>query len=445
MSRIPSRTGAARTEPSRDVRRRSLAASTVGQLLEWYEWSAYAVFAPFIARAMFDPADQVSGLLATLAVFGVGFLMRPLGGIVFGRVADRRGRRFVLITTMLTMAFASVGIGLLPTYDTVGIWASVGLLLARVLQGFAHGGESATANTYVAEIAPAHERGQWGSVVFVAIFGGSVLAYSLGGAITNVLDEAAVAEWGWRIPFLLGAALALVALWMRRGMAESTVFDGGHAATGPGVSAAATVGAAPAQRGRVGPVLLVVALVAGITAAHYTWTSYVSTFAIVERGMAPSAAYWSTVLAQVVALGAVPFWGRLSDRVGRKPVLFGFGAAMVLLQVPLMSLIGNTWWTLLVASTVALLVVGAAGAQLAAVMSEVFPTATRTRDIGLAYSVSVAVFGGSAPYLNQLFNSMDMTWMSNGYVMLLCAVTLLATHDDETEQTATTVLRNAVA
>ncbi|WP_224401841.1 MFS transporter [Pseudonocardia sp. ICBG1034] len=421
MSRTSPPPGAVRPSPSPGVQRRSLTASTAGQLLEWYEWSAYAVFAPFIARAMFDPADQVSGLLATLAVFGVGFLMRPLGGIVFGRIADRRGRRFVLVTTMLTMAFASVGIGLLPSYDSVGIAASAGLLLARVLQGFAHGGESATANTYVAEIAPPHRRGQWGSVVFVAIFGGSVLAYTLGGAITGVLDESAVAEWGWRVPFLLGAVLALVALWMRRGMAESAVFDDGPAAPATDIDIAN-----PVRRGRAGSVLLVVALVAGITAAHYTWTSYVSTFAIVERGMAPDEAYWSTVAAQLVALVAVPFWGRLSDRVGRRPVLYGFGAAMILLQVPLMSLISSSWWTLLVASTVALLVVGAAGAQLSCVMSEVFPTATRTRDIGFAYSISVAAFGGSAPYLNQLFNSLGMTWLSNGYVVLLCVVTLLA-------------------
>lgn len=207
------------------AQKKSLAASTAGQLLEWYEWSAYAVFAPFIAQVMFNPDNPVSSLLSTLAVFAVGFLMRPLGGVVFGQVADRKGRKFVLITTMLTMAVASVAIGLLPTYDNVGIWASVLLLLLRMIQGFAHGGESAAANSYVAEIAPAHKRGQWGSVVFVAIFGGSVIAYTVGGSITFNADESFVLEWGWRIPFWLGALLALVALYMRLGMAETAVFD----------------------------------------------------------------------------------------------------------------------------------------------------------------------------------------------------------------------------
>ncbi|GAA2822744.1 MHS family alpha-ketoglutarate permease-like MFS transporter [Leucobacter komagatae] len=411
--------------------RRSMIASSVGQILEWYEWSAYAVFAPFIAGMMFNPENPVSALLATFAVFAVGFLMRPLGGLVFGIVADRRGRKFVLITTMLSMAVASVAIGVMPSYAQVGIWASVGLLLARMVQGFAHGGESATANSYVAEIAPRHKRGQWGSVVFVAIFGGTIIAYSLGGAITNVLHEGAVAAWGWRIPFLLGAVLALVALWLRRGMIESEVFveeaveeqlqDDGEPATR--LTAAAIAGR---PRGQLVSVLLLIGMVTGITAAHYTWSSYVSTYAIVERGMATQSAYWAIVLAQIIACIALPFWGRLSDRVGRKPVLYGFTIAMALAQFPLMSLISDQAWMLFVASTIALLIVGAAGALLSSYMSEIFPTATRTRNIGIAYGFSVAVFGGSAPYLNQLFNSMDVGWLSSVYVIVLCGVTFLA-------------------
>lgn len=218
--------------PTLRSRRKSLFASTVGNVLEWYEWSAYAVFAPFIATVMFNPSDRVSALLSTLAVFAVGFLMRPLGGIVFGRIADRRGRKFVLVTTMLMMAGGSLVIGLMPTYASIGAWASLVLLLARMAQGFAHGGESATANTYVAEIAPSESRGLWGSIVFVAIFGGSALAYSVGGAVTSVLSDGAVAEWGWRVPFLLGALLALAALWLRRSMDESEVFAEGRAEDG---------------------------------------------------------------------------------------------------------------------------------------------------------------------------------------------------------------------
>src|SRR5699024_3786133 len=225
--------------------RKSFAASIVGQLLEWYEWSAYAVFAPFIALALFNPDDAVSGLLATFGVFAIGFLFRPLGGIVFGRIADRRGRRFVLVTTMLMMASASVAIGLLPTFETIGLAASLLLLLARIVQGFAHGGESATANSYIAEIAPANKSGLWGSAVFMTIFGGAFLAFVLGGVITGALTAVQRQDWGWRIPFLLGAVLAVVALWLRVGMVESQVFQEGDAGGAAAVPEAAG-GSSPA-------------------------------------------------------------------------------------------------------------------------------------------------------------------------------------------------------
>lgn len=400
-------------------KRKSLLASTVGNVLEWYEWSTYAVFAPFIAAAMFNDADPVSGLLSTFAVFAIGFLMRPLGGIVFGWIADRKGRKFVLVTTMLTMAAGSLVIGLTPTYASIGIGASAILLLARVAQGFAHGGESATANTYIAEIAPPERRGLWGSIVFAAIFGGSVLAYTVGGLVTTSLSASAVASWGWRIPFLLGALLALAALWLRRAMDESDVFEAGDDAVAEVVP--------PSRRRVVRAILLVVAMTSGITAAHYTWTSYVSTYAI-GQGMTPNTAYWVTAAAQLIGLVALPLWGRLSDRVGRRPIIIGFAVTMVVVQMPLKALIGAEGWTLLVASGVALVVIAAPGSVLSSMMSEAFPTRIRTQGIGFAYSVSVAVFGGTAPYLNQLFAKLEVDWMSSGYTMVLCLCTGVAVY-----------------
>lgn len=402
--------------------RRSMMASTVGNALEWYEWSAYAVFTPFIAKAMFKSDDTVSALLSTLAVFAVGFLMRPLGGIVFGRIADAKGRKFVLITTMLMMAGGSLLIALMPTYGQLGVVASLLLLLARVAQGFAHGGESATANTYIAEIAPRRKRGQWGSIVFVAIFAGSVLAYIIGGGVTNVLSASAVAEWGWRVPFFFGAVLALAALYMRRSMTESEVFEGQQ-------EEQALNTAPPLNRKKmVRSLLMMIGMTAGITAAFYTWTSYASTYAITRQGMDPEGAYWVTVFAQLIALVALPFWGKLSDKIGRRPVLIGFAVAMIIAQIPLMNMINPQPWTLFVASTIALLIVGASGALLASVLSEAFPTSVRTQGIGFAYSFSVAVFGGTAPYLNALFDSWSLGWLFNVYVMILCALTGLVVY-----------------
>jgi MHS family alpha-ketoglutarate permease-like MFS transporter len=414
-----STTGQTQNAPTMSSRKKSLIASSVGNVLEWYEWSAYAVFAPFIAAAMFSQDDPVSALLSTLAVFAVGFLMRPLGGIVFGRIADKRGRKFVLVTTMLMMATGSLLIGIMPTYGAIGAWASGLLLLARMMQGFAHGGESATAYSYVGEIAPPNRRGMWGSVAFIAIFGGSVLAYTVGGVITTTLTESAVGQWGWRIPFLLGSLLALFALYLRRSMDESDVFDADQQqpqADRPAVPRKTVVRA----------ILLMIGMTSGVTAAHYTWTSYVSTYAITQQDMDPDTAYWMLVIAQVVALVSLPFLGRLSDSIGRKPMLAAFAVLMFVLQIPLTMLISSEGWTLLVATTVALLVVAGPGSILSSTLSESFPTHLRTQSIGFAYSFSVAVFGGTAPYLNQLFLGWDLGWVFGVYIMFLAALTGVA-------------------
>ncbi|ATQ29938.1 MFS transporter [Rhodococcus ruber] len=409
--------GAVDTAPTLASKKKSLFASAVGNVLEWYEWSAYAVFAPFIAAVMFNNSDPISALLSTLAVFAVGFLMRPLGGIVFGRIADRRGRKFVLVTTMLMMATGSLVIGIMPTYESIGAWASLILLAARIMQGFAHGGESATAYSYVGEIAPPHRRGMWGSVAFIAIFGGSVLAYSIGGAVTSSLSETAVAEWGWRIPFLIGACLALVALYLRRSMDESDVFDAHQEQDEQPRIPRKTV---------VRAILLMIGMTSGITAAHYTWTSYVSTYAITQQGMDPDVAYWMSVIAQSIALVSLPFWGMLSDRIGRRPMLFAFAGLMLVLQLPLTMMISSAGWTLLVATTVALLVVSVPASVLSATLSESFPTRLRTQAIGFAYSFSVAVFGGTAPYLNQLLIGRGLGWAFSVYIMVLCVLTGIA-------------------
>lgn len=426
--------GTASAPPSRSTRgaRKSLVASTVGQLFEWYEWTAYAVFAPFIAAVMFNDSNPVSALLATLAVFAVGFLMRPLGGVVFGRIADVKGRKYVLIVTMLMMASASLVMGLLPGYESIGVLASVLLLASRMIQGFAHGGESATANSYVAEIAPAHRRGMWGSLVFVAIMGGTVTAYAIGGSITAVLSESAVGDWGWRVPFLLGAVFALFVLYLRTGMEESDVF--GKADTAQAVeqevvpSAAQTAPAAGYTRGHLAKAItLVVMMVSGITVAHYTWSSYASTFAITERGMDPNTAFWAITASQFLALLTLPLWGLLSDHIGRRPVVYIFSVGTIVTTIPLKAMITDEFWTLFLASLIAMTFVAAAGSILSSMMSEAFPTKVRTAGIGFAYSLSVAVFGGSAPYLNALFIGRGLDWLVNVYIIALCLCTIGAT------------------
>ncbi|MGV0393473.1 MFS transporter [Corynebacterium riegelii] len=426
MSTKVSGMGTTHIAAERPADRKSLGASLIGQLLEWFEWSSYAVFAPFIAAAFFDKSDPTSALLATFGVFAVGFLVRPLGGIVFGRIADRVGRKNVLMTTIIIMALTAVLIGLMPTYEQIGIWASVALLVIRVAQGFAHGGESATANSYIPEIAPPAHRGKWGSMVYMSIFGGSVIAYTLGGIISLVLNDDQIATWGWRIPFWLGAVAALIALYLRRHMKESDHFEELHEGGAESYDHLSSERPGTPKRPNWVNILLIIGMVSGVTSAHYTWTSYVSTYAITHEGMSTQGAYWVSVFAQACGLIALPLWGSISDRIGRKPVMFIFAIAMAVLQIPLMGFIDARPWTMLVSATLAVVVVAAGGALLAPIMAEVFPTSQRTSSIGFAYSLSVAVFGGTAPYIFQWFTAQDLTHISGIYVVVLCILTFIS-------------------
>lgn len=412
---------------------RSLVAATSGNILEWYEWSAYAVFAPFIAAVMFEPGNQAAAVLATLGVFAVGFLFRPLGGIVFGWVADRRGRKFVLVVTMLMMGGGSLAIAIMPTHESAGMWAAVILFLIRIIQGFAHGGESATSTAYVSEIAPNHRRGMWSSMVHIGIVGGSILAYLIGALLTQFLGEDAVRDGAWRIPFFIGAVMALGVLYLRRHMSESEVFEDEVALSASVEEGALLVqtedqetGSAEWTRSKIiRRAIKLVLFTSGITVAHYTWSSYMSTYAISE-GMAASDAYWATLGAQAIALCALPVLGALSDRIGRKPMIACFAVGTAFTVLPFINMVGETWWTLFIPQTISLLFWAMAASIFAAVQSENFPTALRTRGVGFAYSMGVALFGGTAPYLNQLLINVGHGWVFGAYMIFLAILTLSA-------------------
>ncbi|WP_378143957.1 MFS transporter [Cnuibacter sp. UC19_7] len=405
------------TKPSPRGRLKSLIASGVGNTLEWYDWTVYAVFSPFIAKAMFDPADPVSALLSTLLLFAVGFVFRPIGGIIFGRLADRLGRRTVLITTMLTMAAAGLLIAVAPSFEMIGGWASLLLLLARLAQGFAHGGESTASYAYVSEIAPPRRRGLWSSTVYISVGLGTVLATLFGSLLAVTMDADLLDEWGWRIPFAFGALLAVFALYLRRGMMESDVFQA--------ESSEAPTRRAWSQRRLFSAGVKLFIFTGGTSVVFYTFNSFASAFAISQRGMDAAGAFQASLWAQLVGIAVLPLLGALSDRIGRKPLLIAWAVLFIILVFPLLNMIGSAPWTLFVAQAVALSVAACATSIYAAVIAEQLPTAQRTKVIGIAMSLSVALFGGTAPYLNTWLSSIGLGWIFQVYFIVLCAASLV--------------------
>lgn len=402
------------------LRRRSLLASSVGNLLEWFDWTIYAVFSPFIAKALFDPSDPTSALLSTLAVFAVGFAFRPLGGILFGALADRVGRRTTMITTMLLMAAGSLLIALTPSYAAIGGFASAILVAARLMQGLAHGGETGASYAYVSEIAPPRHRGLWSSAVFVSVSVGTLCATVLGAGISAALPAEDADRWGWRIPFFLGAGLAVFALFLRRGMMESDVYEE-HLA-GPETRTAAAETTKLPRRILLRRGIKLMLYEGGTNVVYYTWTSFAAVFAITYHGMNASSAFTASVFAQLIYIAAIPIGGYLADRWGRKPVTLIFYSAFIIGIFPLMGMITDEPWTLFAAQSIALLFIALVAGSKPAVLSELLPTRYRTRMLGFALSLAVAIFGGTAPYLNQWLYGEQLGWVFNVYIIVLCLI-----------------------
>lgn len=286
-----------------------------GNGIEYFDWTVYAIFAAFFAPQFFHTGSPVSDLLASFGVFAVGFVARPFGGLLFGWLSDRRGRK---LSMTLAVALASIGslvIGLTPTHQTIGAAAAVVLVLARLAQGVAHGGELPSAQTYIIEYAPSERRGLWSSLIYISNTSGVVAGTLLGALLTTTLTGEQMTDWGWRLPFLLGGVLGLFVLWMRSRMAETEVYEKSgdvHAKTSMREQFSA-------HRRQV---LQVLFFSVGGTVFYYVWAVSAPAYAITVRGIDPSGALWAGVGANVVLIASLPVWGALSDRIGRKPVLF---------------------------------------------------------------------------------------------------------------------------
>jgi len=408
-----------RTEISTSKRFKDLIAVNFGNTLEWFDWTIYTIFAPYFARQFFPATDQAAALLATLAVFAAGFLTRPIGGFIFGLYADRVGRKKSLTLAMLITAGGSIVIALAPTYASVGILASAILLVARLAQGVAHGGEMGTSATYLVERAPKGRRALYGSTSWVSVVLGTMIATLTGLALNANFSQAQLETWGWRIPFILGGVLGIYGLILRRQLTESDAFK----ATERRKQQHAT-GLKPLIRNWRG-VSVVFGLSAGGSIMFYTWLIYSPTFAQVARGLDAKSALWASLIAQCIFLVAIPVVGWLADQIGRRIFVALFGIGFIALTFYLDGLIGNTFGGLLSAMTIALLVVACLFGVNTAVWAEVFPTTVRATGVSGPLSLATAIFGGTAPYINTYLSQSGLQKWFLIYLIGVSGITLL--------------------
>ncbi|MFI6171609.1 MFS transporter [Nocardia sp. NPDC051052] len=380
---------------------------SIGNLVEWYDWYVYAAFSIYFAKTFFPSGDPTAQLLSTAAVFAVGFLMRPLGGWLLGQYADKYGRRSALTLSVTVMAGGSLLIALTPGFQTIGIAAPVLLLLARLLQGLSVGGEYATSATYLSEVASPGKRGFYSSFQYVTLVAGQLIALGVQIILQQFLDKSQMYDWGWRIPFVIGAAAALIVMWLRRSMDESEQFEAVAAESVPPVNGhgALTAAASEPKRGSLRMLmqyprecLLVVGLTLGGTVAFYTFTTYMQKYMKLTSGISEDTVAWINFIALLVFVVLQPLAGALSDRIGRRKLLIFFGVAGTVLTVPIMTLLGHTKnpiaaWALMMG---ALVIVTGYTSINAIVKAELFPTKIRALGVGLPYALTVAIFGGTA-------------------------------------------------
>ncbi|SKC85545.1 MFS transporter, MHS family, alpha-ketoglutarate permease [Burkholderia sp. CF099] len=403
--------------PLTRAQRKAIVAATLGTVVEFTDWIIYATFAALFSRHFFPANNDRVSLLSAFAVFAVGFVMRPIGGALLGAYADRHGRKNGLALSVALMAGSSLVIAVCPGYESIGIAAPLILALARLIQGFAAGGEFGSASTFLIESSAPSRRGFAGSWQHFAVNAGVLVAALIGAILTSMIDHAGMAKWGWRVAFTIAGLLGFVALWVRLAVAETDAFR---------------KSAATHQRTRH-PFLEIVrehpraALrVIGIAMAGnlciYLWLVLFPTLAHLRTGLPLHDAFNASVISIVVSLIAIPFIGRLSDRIGRKPVLLVFAGGSALFAWPALHFLSNDFWSATAIVTIGMLLSSGFAATCATVMAEQFPARVRATGVALPYAISAALFGGTLPYIVTAMSSSGLSQYLWVYVATVCAV-----------------------
>ena len=403
-------------------RLRAIFVGSIGNLVEWYDFYAYAAFALYFASSFFPGSDPVVQQLNAAILFAFGFIVRPIGGWLFGHLADHYGRRMALMLSVLLMCFGSLMIAVSPTYASIGVGAPVILGLARMVQGLSLGGEYGTSATYLTEVADERHRGFYSSFQYVTLIGGQLCAVVVLLVLQQVfLTTEQLKAWGWRIPFLIGALLALTALLMRRNLHETDDFMTAQSVVKRRESSLRALFNYPRE------VLVVVGLTMGGTTAFYTYTTYMQKFLKLSVGLTDNQTTLVTAGSLVFALILQPLYGALSDRIGRKPLLIWFGVTGTLGTVPLLYSLQSTRSALVAFLLIATawLIVGGYTSINAVVKAELFPTKVRATGVGLPYAVTVSIFGGTAESIALWFKSIGHETWFYYYLTAVIAVSLI--------------------
>jgi MHS family alpha-ketoglutarate permease-like MFS transporter len=402
----------------RNHRLRNILGGSAGNLVEWYDWYVYSAFALYFAPVFFPKGDQTAQLLSAAAVFAVGFVMRPIGAWVMGIYADRRGRKAGLTLSVSLMCAGSLMIAVTPTYASIGNLAPALLVFARLLQGLSVGGEYGASATYLSEMAGRERRGFFSSFQYVTLISGQLLALSVLILLQANMSEAALEAWGWRIPFGIGAALAVVVFYLRRRLAETESFNN---ATGPRSSGWTLFRDHPREA------LLVMALTAGGTLAFYAYTTYMQKFLVNTSGFSRETATQVTAAALFLYMLLQPVAGALSDKVGRKPIMVGFGIMGVLFTYPIFLMLESVRDPLiafLLVFALLLIVTGYTSIN-AVVKAELFPANIRALGVALPYALANTLFGGTAEYVALRFKDAGIERGFYWYVTFMIGVSLI--------------------
>ncbi len=394
-------------ETAADVRRRlvSIFGGSIGNLIEWYDFYVYNAFALYFAKFFFPNSDPTAQFLNAFGIYALAFFVRPIGSWVIGAYADRKGRRAALTASVLLMCFGSLLIGIIPPYAAVGAAAPALLLLARLVQSLSLGGEYGTSATYLSEVASRKRRGFYSSFQYVTLIGGQILASLVLLVLQQMLTGEQLEAWGWRIPFLLGAACSLYGFHLRRNLQETDDFKRAARVVRPNLLA--ELAKHPRE------ILLVFGLTMGGTVAFYTYTIYMPTFLVNTVKLSRDQATLISFITLFLYAGLQPLFGALSDRIGRRPVLLWFGVMGTICTVPLLTALSETrdFTTALVLVMAALVIVSGYTAINAVVKAELFPAGVRALGVGLPYAVAASLFGGTAPYVALWFKDhQHETW-----------------------------------